>query len=47
MLFGLEATDPLTFSVLAVGLLAVGMLASWIPALRATRIAPTEALRDG
>jgi len=46
MLFGITATDPLTFSVLPLGLLAVGLSASWIPALRATRIAPTEALRE-
>jgi ABC-type antimicrobial peptide transport system permease subunit len=46
MLFGVEATDPLTFSLLPVALLAVGLTASWVPALRATRIAPTEALRE-
>jgi putative ABC transport system permease protein len=46
MLFGVEATDPLTFSLLPLGLLAIGLIASWVPALRATRIAPTEALRE-
>ena len=46
MLFGVRATDPLTFSVLPLGLLLVGIVACWIPARRATRVAPTEALRD-
>ena len=46
MLFGVEPTDPLTFSTLPVVLLLTGMLASWIPAMRATRITPTEALRE-
>jgi len=41
-----EATDPLTFVLLAGVLLAVGMAANWVPAMRATRIAPTEALRE-
>lgn len=46
MLYGVTATDPLTFSLLPLGLLMVGLMASWIPALRATRISPTEALRE-
>jgi predicted permease len=46
LLFGIEPTDPLTFSTLSLVLLAVGTAASLIPALRATRIAPTEALRE-
>ena len=46
MLFGIEATDPLTFSVLPVGFLAIGVLASWVPALRATSVAPGEALQE-
>ena len=41
-----EATDPLTFVVLPGVLLAIGLVASWVPAMRATRIAPTEALRE-
>jgi predicted permease len=47
MLFGVEPTDPATFALLPLAVLAVGMLASLIPALRATRVAPTEALREG
>ena len=46
MLFGVAPTDLLTFSLLPASLLAIGMVASWIPALRATRISPTEALRE-
>ena len=42
-----EATNLLSFTLLPVMLLGIGMLASWVPARRATRIAPTEALRDG
>jgi predicted permease len=45
MLFGVTARDPLTFSALPAGLIAVGLAASALPALRATRIPPTESLR--
>jgi predicted permease len=47
MLFGVGPTDLATFSLLPLAVLAVGMLASLVPALRATRVAPTEALREG
>jgi ABC-type lipoprotein release transport system permease subunit len=42
-----EATDILSFTMLPLTLLTIGMLASWIPAMRATHIAPTEVLREG
>jgi len=45
LLFGVTATDPLTFLVVAVILAAVALLASYIPARRAMRLDPTEALR--
>lgn len=45
MLLGVEPTDPLTFALVPATLLAVSMLASWIPARRATAVDPTEALR--
>ncbi|MEP6494929.1 MAG: ABC transporter permease [bacterium] len=45
MFFGVEPTDPMTL-VSIVGLLALALLAaSWIPALRASRIPPVQALR--
>jgi putative ABC transport system permease protein len=45
LLFGVEPTDPLTISAVAVLLAGVAVVACWLPARRATRVAPTEALR--
>jgi putative ABC transport system permease protein len=44
-LFGIAATDPLTFVSVAAGLLAVATVATLVPALRATRVNPVQALR--
>lgn len=46
MLFGVSPTDAATFAGVALLLMAVAMLASWIPARRAARISPMEALRN-
>ena len=46
LLFGVGATDPATFSLVALTLLAVAALACWIPARRATRVDPVIALRN-
>jgi putative ABC transport system permease protein len=46
LLFGLQPTDPGTLATAAVLLAAVAMVASYLPALRASRLEPTEALRE-
>ncbi|MBX6365780.1 MAG: ABC transporter permease [Gemmatimonadetes bacterium] len=45
LLFNVSARDPLVFAGVAALLAAVAVVASWLPALRAARVDPTEALR--
>lgn len=46
LLFELEPLDTLTYGAAAIGLVFAALVATWIPALRASRIRPLEALRE-
>jgi predicted permease len=46
LLFGVRTTDAATFSIVPVMLVLTAMIASYIPALRATHVDPVVALRD-
>jgi predicted permease len=46
LLFGVSALDVTTFAIVPVVLIATATLAIYIPALRATRVDPTVALRE-
>jgi predicted permease len=47
MLYALEPRDPVTMLAAAAMLMAVGILAGWLPARRASRIDPAQVLREG
>jgi predicted permease len=46
LLYGVDASEPGVFLAVAVGLAAVSLLASWLPALRASRVSPSISLRS-
>jgi putative ABC transport system permease protein len=47
LIFGLQPRDPLTLASAAIVLGAIGALAGWLPARRASRIDPARVLREG
>jgi predicted lysophospholipase L1 biosynthesis ABC-type transport system permease subunit len=46
LLYDIAPSDPMTFATVAALLGLAGVLASWLPARRAARLEPTEALRE-
>ncbi|MGH9799698.1 MAG: FtsX-like permease family protein, partial [Blastocatellia bacterium] len=46
MLYGLQATDILTFSITTLGLFTTTLIAGFIPAYKATKVDPLNALRN-
>jgi len=47
MLVGVEPTDPMTFAAIALLFVVIAAGASWVPAWRASRLDPMDAIREG
>jgi ABC-type antimicrobial peptide transport system permease subunit len=45
-LFGIQPSDPVSFAAAAILITMVGAVAAWIPARRAARVDPIQALRN-
>jgi predicted permease len=45
MMYNVSSTDPLTFTAVGLGVIAIALLACWLPARRATKASPMIALR--
>jgi putative ABC transport system permease protein len=45
LLFGVGAADPLTYALVAATLVSAAVVASWLPARRASAVDPMDALR--
>ena len=46
LLYGVRATDPLTFATVCSLLFATGLAASWLPTIRGTRVDPMNSMRE-
>ena len=46
LLFGIQPVDTVTFLAMSVAMLIVGLLASYLPARRASNVDPIQSLRD-
>jgi ABC-type antimicrobial peptide transport system permease subunit len=45
LLYGVPSRDPVTLAAVVVLMISIGLVACWVPAARASRIDPSEALR--
>ena len=45
-IYGVSVHDPVSYAAVPLLFAAVGVAASWLPARRATRVSPTEVMRE-
>jgi ABC-type antimicrobial peptide transport system permease subunit len=46
LLYGISATDATTYALVVIGLTAIALAATWLPARRASRVDPASLLRE-